>query len=145
MPGSSELPSAVTTWHQAAKSTLTPSSRLINSEGSSENVRDFGSTSTFNHFSQRTRGEGWQALPDSDQDCYAEMTPRRSVSSDDGKVDVQGRDGDSKPQVGDEEFGGTEARERLEKNLVRKLDLRMSILIVIYILNYVSSLILSLS
>lgn len=40
---------------------------------------------------------------------------------------------------GDEEFGGTEARKRLEKKLLRKLDARMSILIIIYILNYVSS------
>jgi hypothetical protein len=37
----------------------------------------------------------------------------------------------------DAEFGGEEARKRLEKKLLRKLDLRMSILIVIYILNYV--------
>lgn len=39
----------------------------------------------------------------------------------------------------DEEFGGHEARQKLEKKLLRKLDARMSILIVIYILNYVSS------
>jgi hypothetical protein len=37
----------------------------------------------------------------------------------------------------DAEFGGQEERKRLEKNLLWKLDLRMSILIVIYILNYV--------
>ena len=37
----------------------------------------------------------------------------------------------------DAEFGGTEARKRLEKKLLRKLDARMSILIVIYILNYI--------
>ena len=45
-----------------------------------------------------------------------------------------------KPHVsneGDEEFGGTKARQALERKLLRKLDLRMSILIVIYILNYV--------
>ncbi|KAF7977659.1 hypothetical protein HWV62_3092 [Athelia sp. TMB] len=36
-----------------------------------------------------------------------------------------------------EEFGGTEAREKMEKKLLRKLDLRMSILIIIYILNYI--------
>ena len=40
--------------------------------------------------------------------------------------------------TGDEEFGGHEARKKLEKKLLRKLDARMSILIVIYILNYVS-------
>jgi hypothetical protein len=37
----------------------------------------------------------------------------------------------------DAEFGGTEARKRLEKRLLLKLDARMSILIVIYILNYI--------
>ncbi|KAG9083218.1 hypothetical protein FRC07_013978, partial [Ceratobasidium sp. 392] len=37
----------------------------------------------------------------------------------------------------DAEFGGTEARRRLEKKLLRKLDLRMGILILIYILNYI--------
>jgi len=36
-----------------------------------------------------------------------------------------------------DEFGGKEARLRLERKLLRKLDMRMSILIVIYILNYV--------
>ena len=35
------------------------------------------------------------------------------------------------------EFGGTEARKVLEKKLLLKLDLRMSIMVVIYILNYV--------
>ena len=38
----------------------------------------------------------------------------------------------------DAEFGGTEARKELEKRLLRKVDIRMSILVVIYILNYVS-------
>ncbi|KAE9402499.1 MFS general substrate transporter [Gymnopus androsaceus JB14] len=37
----------------------------------------------------------------------------------------------------DAEFGGTEARRALEKKLVRKVDIRISILIIIYILNYV--------
>ncbi|KAH9849971.1 MFS general substrate transporter [Lenzites betulinus] len=37
----------------------------------------------------------------------------------------------------DEEFGGHEARQKLEKKLLRKLDARMGILIVIYILNYI--------
>jgi hypothetical protein len=35
------------------------------------------------------------------------------------------------------EFGGPEARLNLERKLVRKLDMRMSILVLIYILNYV--------
>ncbi|KAF8604467.1 MFS general substrate transporter [Ceratobasidium sp. AG-I] len=37
----------------------------------------------------------------------------------------------------DAEFGGTEARRLLEKRLLRKLDLRMGILVFIYILNYI--------
>ena len=38
---------------------------------------------------------------------------------------------------GDEDFGGTEERRKMERKLLRKLDMRMSILVVIYILNYV--------
>lgn len=38
----------------------------------------------------------------------------------------------------DAEFGGPEARKKMERKLLMKLDLRMSILIIIYILNYVS-------
>ena len=38
----------------------------------------------------------------------------------------------------DNEFGGPEERGRLESKLLRKIDTRMSILVVIYILNYVS-------
>ena len=37
----------------------------------------------------------------------------------------------------DAEFGGHEARKVLEAKLLRKLDARMCILIIIYILNYV--------
>ncbi|KAF8609699.1 MFS general substrate transporter [Ceratobasidium sp. AG-I] len=37
----------------------------------------------------------------------------------------------------DAEFGGTEERKRMEKKLLRKLDARMSIMVVIYILNYI--------
>ncbi|KZP32905.1 MFS general substrate transporter [Athelia psychrophila] len=36
-----------------------------------------------------------------------------------------------------QEFGGTEARNEMEKKLLRRLDLRMSILLVIFILNFV--------
>ena len=39
----------------------------------------------------------------------------------------------------DTEFGGTEARKRLEMKLLFKLDARMSILVIIYLLNCVSS------
>ena len=42
------------------------------------------------------------------------------------------------PEDPDAEFGGMEARKALEKRLLLKIDLRMSILVVIYILNYVS-------
>ncbi|KAG0696836.1 MFS general substrate transporter [Suillus ampliporus] len=37
----------------------------------------------------------------------------------------------------DVEFGGLEERKKLERRFLRKLDLRMSILVVIYILNYI--------
>jgi hypothetical protein len=37
----------------------------------------------------------------------------------------------------DAEFGGRQARLTLERKLLRKLDVRMSILVLIYILNYV--------
>ena len=36
----------------------------------------------------------------------------------------------------DAEFGGHEARKILERRLLRKIDLRMSMLVVAYILNY---------
>lgn len=39
----------------------------------------------------------------------------------------------------DNELGGKEARKTLERKLLWKLDLRMSILVVIYIMNYVNS------
>jgi hypothetical protein len=41
------------------------------------------------------------------------------------------------PDIDEAEFGGREARLNLERKLLRKLDLRMSILVLIYILNYV--------
>ena len=47
---------------------------------------------------------------------------------DDGLTTAAGRDA---------EFGGIEVRRKLERKLIRKIDLRMSILIVIYGLNYV--------
>lgn len=40
----------------------------------------------------------------------------------------------------DAEFGGREERLRIERNLLWKVDIRMSMLIFIYILNYVSGL-----
>jgi hypothetical protein len=38
---------------------------------------------------------------------------------------------------GDDEWGGFESRQHLERQLVWKVDKRMSILVLIYILNYV--------
>ncbi|KAG8936933.1 hypothetical protein FRC02_010023 [Tulasnella sp. 418] len=46
-------------------------------------------------------------------------------------------DGDDRSYDVDAEFGGTEARKVLERKLLRKLDLRMSIMVLIYILNYI--------
>ena len=46
-------------------------------------------------------------------------------------------DNDKIEQQQDAEFGGPEARKKLEKRFLLKLDLRMSIMVVIYILNYV--------
>jgi len=51
--------------------------------------------------------------------------------------DVSIADGDPDADP-DAEFGGKENRKRLERQLIWKLDLRFSILIVIYILNHVS-------
>jgi hypothetical protein len=47
------------------------------------------------------------------------------------------------PVDSDAEFGGSEERAKMETSLLRRLDLRHSILIVIYILNYVSVLFVS--
>jgi len=77
----------------------------------------------------------------------ASVSPAHSISNE--KVSTDHRDVDRKfddkttitthdPNDRDAEFGGTEARKALEKKLLRKVDLRMSILIFIYILNYVS-------
>lgn len=53
--------------------------------------------------------------------------------------DLEGKPSKDKYDDNDEDFGGHEARRKLERRLVMKLDFRMSILVVIYILNYVSS------
>ena len=53
------------------------------------------------------------------------------------KVDIRSPVVDEDP---DAEFGGREERKKLERKLLTKLDLRMSVLVVIYILNYVSGL-----
>ena len=54
-------------------------------------------------------------------------------------VDEKGSDTAMGEDDKDAEFGGTEARRKLEKKLLLKVDLRMSILVLIYILNYVRS------
>jgi hypothetical protein len=60
----------------------------------------------------------------------------KDVQDEEEPLEDSGVDDSNDP---DAEFGGLEARKRLEKTLLLKLDLRMSILIVIYILNYVST------
>ncbi|KAF6749945.1 MFS general substrate transporter [Ephemerocybe angulata] len=50
---------------------------------------------------------------------------------------VERADSDIEGYDKDAAFGGTEARRRLEKKLLLKVDLRMSVLVVIYILNYI--------
>ena len=62
-----------------------------------------------------------------------ELTSKSLKDVEDSQVD---RANDVDP---DAEFGGHEARVKMEKKLVRKLDARMCILIIIYILNYVSN------
>lgn len=58
-----------------------------------------------------------------------------SVRSQEKDIDyVQGTDSATDP---DAEFGGTQTRKELERRLLWKVDLRMSILIFIYILNYI--------
>jgi hypothetical protein len=49
-------------------------------------------------------------------------------------IDSPGTSHDERP---DAEFGGAESRRHLERKLLRKIDMRMCILVVIYILNYV--------
>ena len=56
--------------------------------------------------------------------------------ADTGDASIQHSGSDSNDS--DASFGGPEERKRLEKKLLRKVDARMSILVVIYILNYVS-------
>ncbi|KAI0347085.1 MFS general substrate transporter [Trametopsis cervina] len=55
----------------------------------------------------------------------------KHIDSDNEKIEVD------KLADPDAEFGGAEARKKLERKLLWKIDLRMSILILIYILNYV--------
>lgn len=51
--------------------------------------------------------------------------------------DMDTPEGLAPPDTDEAEFGGREARLDLERKLLRKLDMRMSILVLIYILNYV--------
>ncbi|OCH92208.1 MFS general substrate transporter [Obba rivulosa] len=60
----------------------------------------------------------------------------RSSTSLEEKIEADVKSTDARDDP-DAEFGGSEARKRLEKRLLLKLDLRMSILVVIYILNYI--------
>lgn len=73
------------------------------------------------------------------------MSPWASVDSEQDLLEGLLMDQDSELDAGaapldvdaDAEFGGREARLILERKLLRKLDVRMSILVLIYILNYV--------
>ena len=60
-------------------------------------------------------------------------SPLLPVNEKDLKLDI-----DVHPDDSDDEFGGKEARQRLERKLLRKIDLRLSILVVMYIVNYVN-------
>ena len=60
------------------------------------------------------------------------MNVSKELSGSDTKIDIQ----NALPTL---ESSVSEERRQLEKKLVWKLDLRMSILLVIYILNYVST------
>ncbi|KAF6762661.1 sugar transporter [Ephemerocybe angulata] len=67
-------------------------------------------------------------------------TPKFPASSTDEKGSISHTDrlnSDVENFDKDEEFGGPDNRRRLEKKLLLKVDLRMSILVVIYILNYI--------
>ena len=61
------------------------------------------------------------------------VTAKRSSVDEKASIsqhDVEGYDQDA-------EFGGPEARKKLERKLLLKVDARMSIMVLIYILNYV--------
>lgn len=65
-----------------------------------------------------------------------------SKTSDSSKnlADVEEKPVDNRELTGDDDdFGGPEQRRKMERKLLWKLDARMSILVVIYILNYVRS------
>ena len=73
------------------------------------------------------------------------LLPADAMPSDNLKETIRGEriteyySEDSETALGpDAEFGGTEARKELERRLLFKLHVRMSILVVIYILNYMS-------
>lgn len=67
-----------------------------------------------------------------------EMSSSDIESLKDADIEKVGIESPSVDDDPDAEFGGREARQRLERKLLRKVDLRMSVLVVIYILNYVS-------
>lgn len=60
--------------------------------------------------------------------------PRTPLLKDDNEDEPSSVGGST---LADDEWGSVEARQEMERNLVWKLDKRMSILILIYILNYV--------
>jgi hypothetical protein len=62
---------------------------------------------------------------------------RSSTSPTDEKASISQHDVENFDK--DAEFGGPEARRKLERKLLLKVDARMSIMVLIYILNYVRS------
>lgn len=74
-----------------------------------------------------------QPISDPEKGLSVARPPSKDYSDD--KLSTKSQDitdGDN-----DAQFGGTEARKKLEKKLLLKVDLRMSIMVLIYILNYI--------
>jgi hypothetical protein len=77
-------------------------------------------------------------MTDANEKQEAVVTAKRSSASPtDEKVSNSQHDVESFDK--DAEFGGPEARRKLERKLLLKVDARMSIMVLIYILNYVRS------
>lgn len=67
--------------------------------------------------------------------------PSKGTKHEERAPNRRGRDPELTPDA-DAEFGGPDAREKVERMLLRKVDIRMLVLILIYIPNYVSHILL---